>query len=204
MLVASKTGLCKNCESELESAYAAMQAQGNLYPRVVKLKTMFKEFWPKFFNKVRADEDAWKNYDRKDPYWPQKALDFKRSGEYIEACNLYFEKIPSNGAITSGWAKGIYKNLAAAGDFYDAIIFVYGWLSKLPKSEWPNDELCNYHYAILARLIQTQDINASREALVNYLGEISGNPEYSIDLERTDLSSIDLSQIAEDVRKMLG
>ena len=156
-----------------------------MYPHVLTLKQMFADFFPKFQATVRRDEDAWKVMSRvtdlnhvcgktDDP------VNLKRAGDYVGACTLYFDWILYRKAVTLGWAAGIFKTLAVAGDIADAVRFGIEWCQHYEQS---SDENINLHLNnVLALLCGTQEMT-----FPEYLKQISGNPNYTIDMEKTDL-----------------
>ena len=160
-----------------------------MYSHVITLKQMFAAFFPKFQANVIRDEDAWKMVDPNHMFWANEALNLKRKGDYVGACKLYFDQIPRRGAITIGWAEGIFKTLASAGDISDAIAFGFEWYNRFTNKAMFNENVdsdkLSMHLGNLLALVQ-EDPDATM-TLPEYLKAISGNPNYSIDLKQTDL-----------------
>lgn len=156
-----------------------------MYPRVITLKQMFADFFPKFKARVVRDDDAWKMVDPNHMFWADEALNLKRKGEYVEACRLYFDQIPRRGAITIGWAEGIFKTLASAGDIGDAVDFGFEWYNNYAnKAQIDSDKLV-MHLGNVIALVQGQ----ATMSFPDYLKAISGNPNYTVDMNQTDLYS---------------
>ncbi len=160
-----------------------------MYPRVITLKQMFSEFFPKYKASVVRDEDAWKLVDPNHMYWANDALNLKRSGDYVGACKLYFDQIIRRGATTIGWAEGIFKNLAAAGDIADAVAFGFDWYNRftnqaLFSANVDSDKLAMHLGNLIVLIKNNPDATIT---LPDYLKSISGNPNYTIDLNQTDL-----------------
>ena len=158
-----------------------------MYSHVITLKQMFAAFFPKFKANVIRDDNAWQIVDRTHMFWANDALNLKRSGDYVGACKLYFDHIPRCGAITIGWAEGIFKTLASAGDIADALEFGLEWYNNYAdQSQIKSDNLVMHLINILG-LVQNNPIIASKMSFPEYLKSISGNPNYSIDMKQTDL-----------------
>ena len=154
-----------------------------MYSHVITLKSMFAEFFPKFKASVVRDDDAWRMVDLNHMLWADDALNLKRRGDYVEACKLYFDQIPRRGAITIGWAEGIFKTLASAGDIADAVEFGFEWYNNY-ANDINSDKLVMHLGNVLA-LIQNNP-NATM-TFPDYLKAISGNPNYTVDMNQTDL-----------------
>ncbi len=159
------------------------------YPWLSEIKAMFSRFFPEFQTRIAWDEDAWRYVNPDNIYWADSALQLKRSGQYTEACELYFSNILRSGTITLGWAQGVFKTLAAAGDLEDALNFGYEWCIKTGYS----NSLAT-HWVGLSEMVLNEEYFAK---IPEYLGSISGNPSYSVDLLRTDLYT---SPLLENMR----
>lgn len=154
-----------------------------MYAHVITLKRMFTDFFPKFKASVVRDDNAWQMADTSHLFWTDEAINLKRAGKYVESCKLYFDQILARKAITEKWASGIFKTLAAAGDLADAVDFGFEWYNNyVDQSEINSDKLV-MHLGNLLTLIQGQ----ASMPFPEYLKAISGNPNYSIDMNQTDL-----------------
>lgn len=156
-----------------------------MYSHVITLKQMFAVFFQKFKANVVRDDDAWKMVDPNHMFWADEALNLKRAGDYVGACKLYFDQIPRRGAITIGWAEGIFKTLASAGDIADAVEFGFEWYGNFANKAQINSDKLVMHLGNLLALIQ-ENPNVTM-SFPDYLKTISGNPNYSIDMRQTDL-----------------
>lgn len=156
-----------------------------MYPRVTTLKTMFASFFPQFKARVVRDEDAWQIADTTHLLWTDDAINLKRQGEYIEACKIYFDQVLRRGAITSAWASGILKTLAAAGDISDAVAFGFEWYASYADKSQLNSDKIVMHLGNLLTLIKNP--NNPIMSFPAYLKSISGSPNYTVDMNQTDL-----------------
>ncbi len=156
-----------------------------MYSHVITLKQMFAVFFPKFKANVVRDDDAWKMVDPNHMFWADDALNLKRKGDYVGACKLYFDQIPRRGAVTIGWAEGIFKTLASAGDIADAMRFGFEWYNSFAdKAQIDSDKLVMHLGNLLVLVQENPNVTMS---FPEYLKAISGNPNYSIDMRQTDL-----------------
>ena len=155
-----------------------------LYPHIPKLKEMFVAFFPEFNRRIVPDEYAWQRVNSNQPLWATDAVELKRQGKYVEACQLYFSNILLNGGITMGWASGVFKTLAVAGDIDDALAFGRAWVDKTGAGD-----MLAMHWITLVNLVKSKD---TLDQIPGYLATISGNPSYSIDIHRTDLFTSEL------------
>ena len=156
-----------------------------MYPHVIKLKNMFEDFFPKFKVLVTRDEDSWRMVNTNNIFWADQALQLKRQGQYVESCQLYFQNILDRREITLGWAQGIFKTLACAGDIADALAFGREWMNYSDLNAAEPDKLL-MHFSTLLTFVQKPEMDTM---LPQYLQSISGNPSYYIDLSQTDLYS---------------
>ena len=156
-----------------------------MYSHVITLKQMYADFAPKFKACVIRDDDAWKLIDRNHMYWADDALNLKRRGDYVGACKLYFDQISRRGAITIGWAEGIFKTLASAGDIADAVDFGFEWYNNFADPAQIDSDKLVMHLGNVIVLVQNNP-NATM-TFPEYLRAISGNPYYSVDMNQTDL-----------------
>lgn len=154
-----------------------------MYSHVLSIKRMFAEFFPKFKADVVRDDDAWRMVDISHMLWTDEAINLKRAGNYVESCRLYFDQILARKAITEKWASGLFKTLAVAGDLSDAVEFGFEWYDNyVDQSQIDSDKLV-MHLANLLKLIQEQ----ATVPFPEYLRAISGNPNYIVDMNQTDL-----------------
>ena len=167
------------------------RSTSSVYPYVVTLKRMFADFFPEFQESVVRDEASWRyEYGGRVP-WADEALKFKRQGEYVESCQLYFRNVLSRGDITLGWAQGIFKTLACSGDIADALAFGREWFNYADLNAAEPDTLL-MHFSTLLRFVQNPETDTTM--LPQYLQSISGNPNYSIDVKKTDLYTDEVLQ----------
>lgn len=155
-----------------------------MYSHTTKLKEMFSAFFPQFQATVTRDDDAWRMVDTSNMMWADQALNLKRAGQYEEAMKLYIVQILQRRKITFGWAQGIFKTLAAAGDFEDALAFGRYWFNFADMNASEPDMLLQ-HFLTLMNMVK--DPTTYTSTLPQYLKSISGNQNYSIDLRQTDL-----------------
>ncbi len=154
-----------------------------MYSHVITLKQMFAVFFPKFKVNVVRDDDAWRMVDTSRMLWTDEAINLKREGKYVESCRLYFDQIIARKAITEKWASGLFKTLAAAGDLADAVEFGFEWYNNYADQSQINSDKLVMHLGNLLALIQGQATMPFPE----YLKAISGNPNYTVDMNQTDL-----------------
>lgn len=167
------------------SASATTPIQSSLYPHILTLKKTFKEYLPKFRKHVIRDDNAYLTEDQDKMIWAKQALENKRAGHYVEACELYFSNTLRMSKITLGWAKGIIKTLASAGDFADALTFGKEWQNYIIQSTKEQDQVIRQYQYLLHFVEQPE----SQPIFLQYLQSISGNPNYRIDLNHTDIHS---------------
>ena len=155
-----------------------------MYSHVTTLKQMFAAFFPVFKTNVTRDDDSWQMVNTSNMFWADQALQLKRQGKYVESCQLYFQNILSRGEITFGWAQGIFKTLACAGDIADALAFGREWMNHADLDAAEPDKLLQ-HFSTLIQLVQKPELDNT--VFPQYLQSISGNPNYTVDMRQTDL-----------------
>ena len=155
-----------------------------MYTHVTTLKRMFAEFFPQFKARVMRNDNSWQMVNTSNMYWADQALQLKRQGKYVDSCSLYFQNILSRGEISFGWAQGIFKTLACAGDIADALAFGREWMNFADMNASEPDRLL-MHFSTLVQLVKNP--YADSTTFPEYLKSISGNPNYSIDMSQTDL-----------------
>lgn len=155
-----------------------------MYPHVLTLKEMFEDFFPEFQANVIRNDDSWRMVNTGHMFWADEALQLKRQGDYVKSCGLYFYNILQRGEITLGWAQGIFKTLACAGDIGDALAFGREWMNFADTSLSEPDSLLQ-HFSTLLTFVRQPEYDQTM--LPQYLQSISGNPGYSVDLRQTDL-----------------
>ncbi len=156
-----------------------------MYSHVITLKTMFAEFFPAFKAGVVRDDEAWRIADPNDMFWADNALNLKRSGDYVGSCRLYFDQILRRRAVTQGWAAGIFKTLACSGDIGDAVNFGFEWANRFAERDPSGSDTVVMHLSIVVALIKHPE--SAPISFPEYLKEISGNPDYTVDMKQTDL-----------------
>ena len=157
----------------------------SLYHHIILLKKKFSDYLPKFRDHVIRDDNAYLDASQDKMLWAKQALESKRAGQYVEACDLYFLNTLNMGKITLGWAKGIIKTLASAGDFADALVFGEEWQNYVDQNAKEQDQVIRQYQYLLQFIEQPE----SQPVFLQYLQSISGNPNYRIDLNHTDLHS---------------
>lgn len=175
---------------QLDSQSPPQPINSSIYPYLKQMKNMFAFFMNLFKATVHRNENAWQTINRDNMFWANQAIECKREGQYIEACKLYFDNILSIKAITEGWAKGLFKTLAVAGDFADALAFGKAWISFVEPAEREKDQLLIL-YANLVFMIKSPE---RKEILKQFLQSLSGNQTYTIDLNRTDYYSEEVNE----------
>lgn len=170
-----------NCDTRVTTHTVSIEpkVETGMYSWIPEIKSLFASFLPAFQEHVTCDDDAWQRVNISHMTWASDAVDLKRRGKYLEACKLYFPNIVQNGSCTMGWAQGVFKTLAVAGDIEDALAFGHAWANKNSQTD-----MLTMHWATLLNICQNKE---SLNQLPNYLQSISGNPSYSVDLNRTDL-----------------
>ncbi len=166
---------------EAEKSASTKTVESELYPWIPEIKKLFEPFIPIFQQRVTIDENAWQRINTSHMTWAHDALDLKRQGKYLEACKLYFTNIPLNGSCSMGWAQGVFKTLAVAGDIEDALAFGNAWVIKNGVPD-----MLAVHWATLQNMCGSKD---TLDQIPDYLKSISGNPSYTVDLHKTDLYS---------------
>lgn len=167
------------------SVNAATPTEFSMYPHILALKKVFKDYLPKFRKHVARDDNAYLAEGQDKMIWAKQALESKRTGQYVEACELYFSNTLRMGKITLGWAKGIIKTLASAGDFADALTFGDEWKKYADQNIKEQDQVIRQYQYLLQFIEQPE----SQPLFLQYLQSISGNPNYRIDLNHTDIHS---------------
>ena len=169
---------------------SASPTERSLYPHIGKIKEKFREYLPKFKGNIVRDDNAYLEESSDKMLWAKEALESKRSGLYVEACDLYFSNTLRMGKITLGWAKGIIKTLASSGDFADALAFGKEWYTRFSSSGHEEEEVTRQYFYLL----QFIDRPETQQVFLQYLQSISGNPNYRIDLSHTDIRSDEVQQ----------
>ena len=155
-----------------------------MYPHVTTLKQLFADFFPKYKSRVTRNDDSWQMVNTSHMFWADEALQLKRQGKYVDSCKLYFQNILDRGEITFGWAQGIFKTLACAGDIGDALAFGREWVNYADMNAAEPDRLLQ-HFSTLLQLVQHPEMDGT--VFPQYLQSISGNPNYKVDMKQTDL-----------------
>ena len=127
------------------------------------------------------------------PTATDEAVELKRRGEYVKSSRFYADYMRDNGILTPMMAMAWFKCLAAGGDTQDAFLIAEYLMSRNPPECYAKNML-QQHMQTLKQLIEMRE----KRSLLQYLGQLSGNPQYMMAITDVDVFVNEDDSTAED------
>lgn len=123
------------------------------------------------------------------PTATDEAVELKRRGEYVKSSRFYADYMRDSNILTPMMAMAWFKCLAAGGDTQDALILADYLYANNPPECYATGML-KQHVQTLKQLIDRRD----KRQLLQFLGQLSGNPQYSMAITDIDVFADEINQ----------